>query len=110
MPEQRFPTEAEFWQRLAKRRVEPDLSEALHQRAGRDVGVVTRLGRQATVVAFIEQLLPGAAVPAGVIAQFLDEHFDEPMGRADEKAGVMPRADLAITGFARLDEAAGAEF
>jgi len=110
MPDQRFPTEAEFWRRLDKRHVEPDLSNALHQRAGRNQGVVQRLGRQATVTAFVEQLLPGSAVPSSVIAQFLDEHFDEPMGRSDEKAGVMARSELATSGFAQLDEAAGGDF
>src|SRR5215211_4282348 len=99
MPEERFPTQAEFWRRLDKRKVEPDLRAALHERAEREDGVVQRLGRQSTVIAFVEQLLPGSAVPAGVIAQFLDEHFDEPMGRSDEKAGVLQRSELAKAGF-----------
>jgi hypothetical protein len=110
MPEQRFPTQAEFWRRLDKRHVEPDLRDELHARAERNDGAVQRVGRHSTVVAFVEQLLPGSAVPASVIAQFLDEHFDEPMGRSDEKAGVMQRAELAKAGFKQLDEAAGGDF
>jgi hypothetical protein len=110
MPEQRFPTEAEFWQRLDKRHVEPDLRQTLEGRAANVEGSVSRLGRQDTVVAFVEQLLPRSAVPASVVAQFIDEHFDQPMGRSDEKASVMPRAELAMTGFRQLDEAAGGDF
>jgi hypothetical protein len=110
MPEPRYPTESEFWRRLDKRDAEPDLKQTLRSRAGRSSGSVRRLGREATVVAFIERLLPGSAVPASVIAGFIDENFDQPMGRADERANVMPRAQLLPAGFACLDEAAGGDF
>src|SRR4051812_15930252 len=110
MPEQGFPTEAEFWQRLDKRYVERDLRKTLEGRAADLEGPVSRLGRQETVFAFVERLLPGAAVPAWVVAKFIDEHLDEPMGRSDEKAALMPRAELAMTGFRQLDEAAGGDF
>src|SRR3954471_25044955 len=103
MPEPRFPTDEEFWRRLEKRHVEPDLYSTLKQRSQRIGGAVSRLGRQTTVEAFVAQLLPGSAVPSATLAEFLDEHFEQPMGRADEKANVMPRAELAHEGFAQLD-------
>jgi hypothetical protein len=110
MPEDRYPTKAEFWKRLDKRKVEPDLKEALLGRAARQTGSVARLGKDATVVAFVERILPGSAVPPMVIAQFLDENFDKPMGRADERTGVMPRSQLLPAGFQQLDLAAGGSF
>jgi hypothetical protein len=105
MAEPRYPTEDEFWKRLEKREVEPDLQETLRSRAASVTGTVQRLGNEATVIAFVERILPGAAVPAAVIAQFLDEHFDDPMGRADERVGIMPRDRLFPAGFAVLDSA-----
>lgn len=110
MPEGRYPNAEEFWQRLEKRETEPDLQEALRARAARLSGSVLRLGNEDTVIAFVQRLLPGSAVPPAVIAAFLDENFDRPMGRADEKAGVMPRSELCPAGFARLDELAGGSF
>jgi hypothetical protein len=86
------------------------LKDALRERAGRAEGDVRRLGKPETVIAYVERVLPGSAVPATVLAQFLDEHFDEPMGRADERAGVLPIAQLFPAGFAALDNAAGASF
>jgi hypothetical protein len=110
MPEPRFPTIEEFWRRLDRRDVEPDLKRALQDRARREDGRVERLGTRETVIAYVERMLPGSAVPSAVLAQFLDEHFDEPMGRADERAGVLPRAQLLPAGFAALDAAAGGSF
>jgi hypothetical protein len=110
MPEERYPTEAEFWERLEKRGVEPDLRDTLVRRATTVSGSVLRLGQEPTVIAFVERILPGSAVPAAAIAQFLDEAFDQPMGRADERSGTMPRAELLPAGFAVLDEAAGGAF
>ena len=110
MPEDRYPTQAEFWLRLDKRKVEPDLKETLRARAAKESGVVRRIGREATVIAFVDRILPGSAVPASVIAQFVDDNFQEPMGRADEKIGVMPRIELFPAGFAALDRAAGGSF
>ncbi|MDQ3991435.1 MAG: gluconate 2-dehydrogenase subunit 3 family protein, partial [Actinomycetota bacterium] len=51
------------------------------------------------------RILPGA-VPARALAVFLDEHFDRQLGRADERAGLMPRGDLIPAGFEVLDAAA----
>src|SRR3954466_14063381 len=110
MPEPRFPTQDEFWRRLDRRKAETDLRDGLKSRASQVDGAVKQLGRASTVTAFVAQLLPGSAVPASVIAQFLDEHFTEAMGRADEKASLMPRAQRATTGFIQLDEAAGGDF
>jgi hypothetical protein len=110
MPEERYPSTEEFWKRLTKRGAEPDLQEALRARAARTSGPVHRLGNPDTVIAFVERLLPGSAVPAAAIAGFLDENFDRPMGRADEKAGLLPRNELFPLGFARLDEVSGGSF
>lgn len=101
----------EFWRRLAARDVEPDLREALTSRAQREDGAVTRLGRAATVIAAVERILPGSAVPAPVIAAFVDGAYDQPLGRGDERDGVLPREQLMPAGFAQLDAAAaGGEF
>jgi hypothetical protein len=110
MPEERYPTQDEFWKRLDKRDVEPDLKETLRGRAAQTSGSVSRLGTEATVIAFVERILPGSAVPAVVIAQFLDEHFEDAMGRADERVGILPRVQLFPAGFAVLDDAAGGSF
>jgi hypothetical protein len=110
MPEPRYPTDEEFWRRLEARDTEPDLRATLRRRAERTDGQVTRLGHQQTIVAFVERLLPGSRVPAPVIAAFMDEHFDEPLGRADERAGLLPRCELFPAGFCVLDAAAGGSF
>jgi hypothetical protein len=107
---ERYPTLDEFWSRLASRDVEEDLREAYRSRAGRSDGSVARVGKQETVVAFVEAILPAAAVPAAVLAAFLDANFDRQLGRGDERHGVMPRAELIPAGFAALDAAAGGSF
>jgi hypothetical protein len=109
MPEQ-YPTYDEFWRRLDKRDVEPDLRDALRSRADRDTGSVQRAGAEATVIAVVERLLPGSAVPASVLAAFVDENFERPLGRGDERSGVMPRAQLIPAGFAVLDSFAAGSF
>lgn len=100
----------EFWQRLAIREVEDDLRRALEARAARTSGAVSRVGKLDTVVAVIRQVLPGAAVPALVLAEFLDSTFDRQMGRGDEPTGKMPRAELLPAGFAALEATAGGSF
>lgn len=110
MPDDKFPTMEEFWKRLDVRDAEPDLKATLRQRAQTNDGPVSRVGKQETVVAFIERLLPGSDVPAAAMAAFVDEHFDEPMGRADERHGTMPRHELFPAGFRVLDEAARGSF
>lgn len=105
MPDQRYPTLDEFWHRLETRDVEPDLRSALHERTSRERGEVTRAGAGPTVEAVAARLLPGE-VPARALAAFLDEHFDQQLGRGDESAGKMPRAELIPAGFAALDAAA----
>src|SRR5215207_5772463 len=110
MPEERYPTQEEFWRRLDQRHVEPDLQQILRERAARTEGIVGRLGNQFTIIAVIERILPGSAVPAMVIAQFLDQYFDDPMGRADERTGIMPRVALFPAGFSQLDIAADGSF
>jgi hypothetical protein len=106
----RYPTTAEFWQRLDKRGVEEDLRQELRRRAGAESGSVTRVGTEATVVAVVSRLLPGSAVPHAVIAAFVDANYDKPMGRADERVGVMPRSELLPAGFAVLDDFSGGNF
>jgi hypothetical protein len=102
MGEPRYPTEEEFWQRLDERDIESDLRAALHDRRRRDQQPVARLPADA-VVAVAGRLVPGA-VPPGALAAFLDQHFDQQLGRGDDKAGLMPRAQLIPTGFAVLDD------
>jgi Gluconate 2-dehydrogenase subunit 3 len=95
----------EFWEGLDARGVEPDLVETLRARAARSTGTVERAGDPSTVIAVAERLLPGA-VPAAVLAAFLDEHFDRQLGRGDERHGVLPRDELIPAGFGALaDEA-----
>jgi len=109
MPD-RYPTLLEFWDRLAARRVEPDLVADLESRARETTGVVGRVGREPAVVAFVECILPDSAIPASVLAQFLDQNFDRQLGRGDERVGLLPRAQLIPAGFAALDAAAGGAF
>ena len=107
MPE-RYPTREEFWKRLEARDTEPDLMAALRGRLQREDRGVHRVGAAATVIAVAERLLP-CDVPAPALAAFLDEVFDQQLGRADERSGVLPRALLTPAGFAALDAAAGGE-
>ncbi|MFN2525850.1 MAG: gluconate 2-dehydrogenase subunit 3 family protein [Actinomycetota bacterium] len=103
MPDDRYPTLDEFFERLDARDVEPDLREELRRRLTREKSGVTRAGDEATVVAVAERLLPGA-VPAKALAVFLDEVFDKQLGRADDKDGLMPRGELIPTGFRVLQD------
>jgi hypothetical protein len=95
----------EFFHGLAARGVEPDLREALRSRARTASATVERVGDQATVVAVAARLVPGA-VPAEVLAGFLDANFDQQLGRGDERMGLLPRADLIPAGFRLLDDEA----
>jgi hypothetical protein len=47
---------------------------------------VERVGSEPTVVAVLERLLPGS-VPARALAAFIDEAFDQQLGRGDERSG-----------------------
>jgi hypothetical protein len=105
MPDGR-PSLEDFWRRLEMRHVEPDLAAMLRERTRREVGSVRRLADRATVEAVASRILPGA-VPAAALAVFLDENFDQQLGRAEESAGRLPRDALLPLGFTALD-AAGA--
>lgn len=104
MPEPRYPTLDELWRRLEVRQVEPDLVEELEARTHREERGVHRLPA-ATTVAVVARLLPGT-IPPEALAAFLDEHYDRPLGRADDKDGVLPREQLIPAGFTALDAAA----
>jgi hypothetical protein len=95
----------EFWNGLRRRGVEPDLFDTLKGRADRSTAAVERVGDEALVVAVASRLMPGA-VPADVLAAFLDENFDAQLGRGDERIGVMPRAELIPAGFRVLEDEA----
>jgi hypothetical protein len=56
------------------------------------------------VLAVVARLVPGA-VPAPALAAFLDEHFDQQLGRGDERVGVLPREELIPVGFRVLAQA-----
>ncbi len=103
MPDERYPTLEEFFTRLDARDVEPDLRDELRERMGRERRPVRRVGVERTVVAVAERLVPGA-VPATALAAFLDEVFDQQLGRADEPDGLMPRAELIPAGFRTLED------
>jgi hypothetical protein len=45
-------------------------------------------------------------VPARVLALFVDDAFDQQLGRGDERQAVMPRSELIPAGFDALDAAA----
>lgn len=106
MPDEaRYPTLEEFWRRLELRDVEPDLQAALRERMQREERGVHRVGAEATVVAVAARILPGD-VPARALAAFVDEAYDRPLGRADDRAGLMPREQLIPEGFALLDRIA----
>ncbi len=94
----------EFWERLERRGVEPDLAERLRERTRREAREVWRLPA-ATTVAVMERLLPGT-IPPQALAAFVDEYFDQQVGVANETVGVLPREELVPLGFARLDEVA----
>lgn len=108
MPEQRYPTPEEFWQRLAVRQAEPDLRASLEGRLRREERGTPRLGeaRGLVAAAVAGRLLPGSAVPTEALAAFLDETFDRQLGRGDERAGVMPTPSLIPAGLDRVDELA----
>jgi hypothetical protein len=110
MPEERYPTAEEFWKGLDKRGLEPDLREELARRAGRSTGEISRVGRKPTVIAVIERLMPGSHVPTVVLGLFVDASFERPMGRGDERQGVMARSEHLPAGFRALDLAAGGDF
>jgi hypothetical protein len=95
----------EFWEGLAARGVEPDLFDLLKTRAVRAARRVERVGDDSLVIAVASSLMPGA-VPAEVLAAFVDEHFDAQLGRGDERIGVMPRGELVPVGFRVLDDEA----
>jgi hypothetical protein len=104
---ERYPTLEEFWRRLEVRGLEPDLREELSERTSREARAVRRLPA-ATTVAVMARLLPGT-VPAEALAVFVDEHFDQQLGRADDRDGLLPRAELIPLGLRLLDEVAEAE-
>jgi hypothetical protein len=108
MPEPRYPTLEEFWQRLDARDVEPDLREALRERTHREDRGTPRLGaeRGTIALAVARRLLPSAAVPAEALAAFLDWSFDRPLGRGDERAGIMPTPELIPAGLDALEHTA----
>lgn len=108
MPDGRFPTQDEFWQRLEIREVESDLREALHARLGRENLGTPRLGaeRGSVAVAVARRLLPSARVPGEALAAFLDWGFDRPLGRGDERAGALPTPELIPMGLDALADAA----
>jgi hypothetical protein len=95
----------EFWEGLKARGVEPDLFDSLKTRADQAARPVERVGDDGLVIAVAFSLMPGA-VPAEVLAAFVDEHFDAQLGRGDERIGVMPRAELVPAGFRVLDDEA----
>ena len=105
MPEPRFPSLEEFWKRLDVRRVEPDLRRSLEERTRREGRGLRRVGDEAIVTAVAARLVPGL-VPPKALAAFLDEAFDQRLGRGDDQAGVMPREELIPAGFVALDDAA----
>ena len=106
MPE-RYPTLPELWRRLDDRGVERDLRETLERRTSREDHGTPRLGdRLGSVAAAVaERLLPGE-VPAAALAAFLDASLDSPLGRGDERDGIMPTPALLPAGLDALDREA----
>jgi hypothetical protein len=100
----RYPTLAEFWRRIDRRRLEPDLQAVLRDRLSRDSIDIQRLP-EATVTAVAQRLLPGE-VPPRSLAAFVDSVFDQQLGRADDKFGILPRGELLPEGFRALDREA----
>jgi hypothetical protein len=105
--EPRYPTLEEFWRGLEVRGVEPDLRQELRDRARREDRGVHRLPA-ATTAAVMARLLPDT-VPALALAAFVDEHFDNQLGRADDKDGLPPRDELLTLGLRLLDDTATTE-
>ena len=105
MPDARYPTLDEFWERLDRRGVEQDLRHELHGRVSDEGASISRVGTETTVVAVAARLLPGN-VPPRTLTVFLDQRFDAQLGRGDERSGLMPRGDLIPAGFAALELAA----
>jgi hypothetical protein len=108
MPDERYPTLDEFWERLDVRGVEDDLRQALRERTRREEAGTPRLGprRGAVATAVAARLVPSDAVPAPALAAFLDWSFDRQLGRGDEAAGVLPTPELIPAGLDALDAAA----
>jgi hypothetical protein len=105
-----FPADLdELFRRLDARGTEIDLRETLRARLRREDRPVRRVGRADTVVAAMRRLVPSATVPPEALAAFVDEVFDQQMGRGDEQVGLMARSELIPAGFAALDEAARRE-
>lgn len=106
MPDTRYPTLEEFWQRLEVRDTEPDLRAQLAERMRREERGTPRLGeeRGAVAAAVAARILPGSAVPPEALAAFLDETYDRQLGRGDEKVGVMPTPELIPAGLGLLAE------
>jgi hypothetical protein len=104
VPEPRYPTQQEFWRRLEVREVEPDLREELQARTRREAAGMARLPAE-TTVAVMARLLPGT-IPPEALAAFVDEHFDQQLGRADDRDGLLPRAELLPLGLRLLDNVA----
>lgn len=98
----KYPTLDEFWARLLVRRVEPDLAEELRFRTHLEEKPVARVGDQSTVESVMAVMIPGE-VPARALAAFVDENFDKQLGRGDDKAGTLPRAELIPEGFRLLE-------
>src|SRR3982750_1620172 len=98
---ERYPTREEFWRRLEKRGLEPDLRDELERPLARESQAIERLP-EAAAVAVAARLVPGA-VPARALAAFLDQVFDRQLGRADDKAGLLPRGELIPRGFEVLE-------
>jgi hypothetical protein len=107
MPEPRFPTLPEFWQRLDDRGAEPDLRASLEERTTRERAGTPRLGERlgAVAAAVAGRILPGE-VPATALAAFFDESFDRQLGRGDEREGAMATPELLPAGLDALDREA----
>jgi hypothetical protein len=97
----------EFWEGLEVRGVEPDLVETLRSRVRGGSVPIGRVGDAAVVRAVAGRIMPGA-VPADALAAFVDAHFDEQLGRGDERIGLRPREELIPLGVRILDETARA--
>lgn len=106
MAEPRFPTMEEFWRRVEIRALEPDLREELRQRLDRENRPLRRLPAEPTT-SVVARLVP-ETIPAAGLAAFVDAYFDQQLGRGDDPAGLLPRAELVPLGLRLLDEQARA--